>query len=405
MKRLWLALLLLSMAAGFAFAGIHQLEHNAYRTLVDPSPVYVDDVPPLAPAKAGDEPYVAGFYPYWGDDIGLLQYDVLDEVIYFGADLNGQGDITSLHGWPRQDLVAAAHAEGTRVTLAVICFSATDMNQLLPSATNRANAIDQLVEAVNEGGADGVNVDFEGLPVAQKQNFVTFVQQLKAGLQVEDPDAIVSVDTPAVDWSGAFDFDALAAHGRLFIMAYDYHWRTGDPGPVAPLLGSDFWGQYAYDWTLDDYQTYITPYTLERVLLGVPFYGYDWPSAGSGIPGTATGSATAYGILQAWDRADAHGGGQWDAPSSTAYAIFYEGGWRQLWYEDLDSLADKLDYAATREVGGVGFWTAYYAADNQDIWDLVAEYKYGSPGDDDDDDDDDNDDDDDDSGGCGQVVF
>jgi spore germination protein YaaH len=404
-KRLLVLTVLLLAVASVAAAGIHEWEHNAHRRL-NPAPVIYDHVPPLAKSKAVGN-YVLGFYPYWSTGTADLPLDALDEIAYFGLEIDGQGNVTNWRGWPRDDLVTAAHNEGVRVTLTVICFSQTNMNTLLPSATNRTRLIGNVLDAVAQGAADGVNLDFEGLPAAQKQNFVVFVQELHDALLDENPSAALSIDTPAVDWSGAFDFDALAAEARLFVMAYDYHYKGGDPGPVAPLFGSTLWGQYAYDWTFDDYETYLAPYTLGRVIVGMPLYGYDWPSTGPEVPGEATGTASARTILEAWDMAATHGGATWDSASRTVYLTYQDAGWRQLWYENLNSLDLKFAYAQTRGAGGIGFWTVTYGGANPGLWNLVRDYRGG---DDDDDDDDDtvppaDDDDDDDSGGCGGVVF
>jgi len=49
----------------------------------------------------------------------------------------------------------------------------------------------------------------------------------------------VTLATPAVDWSSAWDFNALATESDgLFIMGYDYYWKgSSTTGPVSPLKG------------------------------------------------------------------------------------------------------------------------------------------------------------------------
>ena len=69
---------------------------------------------------------------------------------------------------------------------------------------------------------------------------------------------------------------------------------------------------------------------------------------------------------------------------------------RQLWYEDLDSLALKIQFAIDEEVGGIGFWALTYERGDEDFWQLIADYRAGGDVGDDDFFDDDDDDD-----GCG----
>ena len=409
MRRLLLVAFLTFIAMPLlADASIHILEFENHAAGPQPEPVIWPDVPPRAAKDAGT-PYLLGFYPYWGGSLSDVPFSLLDEVSYHGADVSSDGSLTNMHGWPRHDLVAAAHLQGCRVSLSLVLFSPDEQRTLLSSSIYRANLVENTVQAVIDGNADGVNVDFEALPSDMKNRFVSLINELADALAATFGEVVLSVDTPAVDWSGSYDYDQLAANALLLVMGYDYHYRGGDPGPVAPLLGSTLWGQYAWDWTLQDYVTYMAPYTLKRVVMGMPFYGYDWPSAGPGIPGTATGTASARAIAAAWDLAASYGGGSWDSASLTPYLAYFEGQWRQLWYEDLDSIAEKLAYLQDLDVGGAGFWALTYDDGDADLWQLIEDYKYGGIDDDVADDDtvdddavdDDAVDDDDDSGGCG----
>jgi len=64
---------------------------------------------------------------------------------------------------------------------------------------------------------------------------------------------------------------------RLRIMTYDYHWRGGGPGPVAPI----YWVRAVADYA----KTVVDP---AKVVIGVPFYGYNWPPGGDAIAQTWT---------------------------------------------------------------------------------------------------------------------
>ena len=217
----------------------------------------------------------------------------MTHVAYFRVGLTGSGTPTETSGWNAiaDDLVEAAHAVGTKVHLTVAVFDEATQNSVLGSATHRANAVSALAALVSERGADGVNVDFEEPPTQSERQPVSFVTALKA--EVDE----VYVDTPAVDWSGAYDYSGLSdASDGLFVMAYDYHWG-GDPGPVGPLYGGSPWGIHAMDWTLEDYRTWGA--ADDKIVLGVPMYGREWPSASDAVPGTATGDATSLTVENA----------------------------------------------------------------------------------------------------------
>ena len=58
----------------------------------------------------------------------------------------------------------------------------------------------------------------------------------------------------------------------FFVMAYDMNDRK-TPSPTAPLTGAGF-------TDLDAVSSTRRWYSPSKVILGVPYYGYDWPTAG-----------------------------------------------------------------------------------------------------------------------------
>lgn len=69
------------------------------------------------------------------------------------------------------------------------------------------------------------------------------------------------------------DYGSIARNAdQLVLMAYDYHWSSGDPGPIAPLD----WVRKIWDYA----RTYNIP--PERLSIALPAYAYNWPVDGSG---------------------------------------------------------------------------------------------------------------------------
>ncbi len=316
-----------------------------------------------APSTLGPDVTVYGYWPYWGDDLSTVPYDSLSHLAIFAASLNSDGTLSSTSYWTNNaaEAVSLAQPYGVRVHLCVTSFDSNVMSSVLASASKRATAISKMQQLVETYGAHGVNIDFEGLPSSQKANFVTFIKELNAA--VDD----VYLATPAVDWSGAFDYDQLALNSDgLFIMGYGYHWSGGDPGPVGPLYGGSPWGTYALDWTVDDYITYGAP--LDRIVLGLPLYGYDWPSTSNTVPGDATGSGVAVTYSSAISQGQAYGR-HWDTVTHTPYA--FPDGVSQLWYDDLESIEDRIAYAVGENLQGVGFWALTYEDSDPAFWNMV----------------------------------
>lgn len=329
---------------------------------------------PLPPAESAPSVWVYGYYAYWAGEPEDIPWDRLTHVAVFSVDLESDGTVSGTWVWdeygPRA--VALAAPAGVRVHLTLTCFDDGVMAAVLPSESRRATAVDALGTLVDEQGADGVSVDCEGLDAEYKADFVSFVRELKARV----PE--VTVAMPSVDWNGAYDYDELAlASDGLFIMGYGYHWSGGNPGPVAPLHGGDPWSDYSLAWTVDDYRTWGA--TDDKLVVGLPLYGYDWPSTSTDVPGTATGDGDAVTMVGAVAQAE-ETGRTYDTVTDTPYT--FPDSASQLWYDDTDSLRVKIRWAVDEGLLGIGFWALNYEGGDAEFWDMVAEETTREDGDD-----------------------
>ncbi len=331
-------------------------------------------VPPPAPIRApGDRPDVTvyGYWPYWGDDLDTVQWDQLTHIAIFNVSLEADGSLANTSRWTSHaaEAMTLAAPWGVKVHLTITAFSSSSMTAALSDANTRSQTVNALAALVHQYGAHGVNVDYEGLPSSMKDEFVAFVVELQGAVDE------VFLAMPSVDWNGAYDYDELsAASDGLFLMNYGYHWSGGNPGPISPLHGGGIWGRYAIDWTVGDYRTWGA--TDDKIIVGLPLYGRDWPSTNNTIPGTATGT----GSSRVYASAIADGqryGRLWDASTSTAYA--FPSSTRQLWYDDADSLADKIQYAIDEGLQGVGFWALTYDDADPLLWNTVDGLTHFAP--------------------------
>lgn len=355
---------------------IHQIEHAQHR-----GQRFQEEVPglpraavPFMPRDTALTREVFGFHPYWMGTVWQnYQFSLLTTIAYFGADISATGDMVEAHGWPVNSLINEAHRNGVRVVLTAILFTSSDITTLLSSSTNRNHLIQNLVTSVENAGADGVNVDFEGVSGTQRSNLTLFLSDLTEEFHTRIPDSRVTIDVPAVDWADAFDYSTLAdVCDGLMIMGYDYHWsQAPTTGPVSPLTG---WGTYNLTWTVNDYLD-KTGDAGEKLILGLPYYGYQW-TAESGEPGASvvgTGEAKTYvqaeGLAESFGKLRSEEGGQipW-------YRYSENSAWQQGWYDDSLSLSLKYDFANQLGLQGVGIWALGYDGDRTELWDALAGY-------------------------------
>ncbi|MCP4546417.1 MAG: T9SS type A sorting domain-containing protein [bacterium] len=322
-------------------------------------------VAPLAHRSRALSHEVHGYYPYWqGSAYQDFDWSLLSTVAFFALELEPDGSIGGTHGWPWTGLVNAAHAGGCRVIVTATNFSTSELTTLLSTPAHRDSAVSKLVAAVQAGGADGVNVDFESLPYSQRWNFVTFIEELDAALLTALATPYLSVATPAVDWVGSYYYEALAARcDHLMIMGYNYHWSgSATTGPVAPLTG---WGTYNVSWSVQDHITWGAP--RGSLLLGVPYYGWDWPAEGPNPGDATTATASAITFAAAYAEGLSHGL-LWDDEGQTTWYRYLTDSWHQVWFEDDVSLGLKYDYLKGEQLAGIGIWALGYDAPRTELW-------------------------------------
>jgi spore germination protein YaaH len=312
-------------------------------------------------------------YAYAGVDPATLPWDLLTDVAFFSETLASNGTLP-VASWNAagKKMVDAAHAHGARCVLTVNLFNSSGGSEIatfLGNASAVSAATQAIVAAVAQNGGDGVDLDFEFVPGAYKSAFVSFVSGLASAMHAAVPGSEVSVAMPSVSYPG-YDIAALGqAADTLMIMAYDYHWSTSDPGPVAPLADSAMWGAQSQTSTVALFTGKVDP---ARLLLGMPLYGYDYHATSASIPTThvAGTSATAVTYAKAETIAPMYGA-KWDAASSTPYYQYTDAtGARQCFYEDAKSLGMKIDLAVASRLGGIGLWELSYAAPS--FWNVVG---------------------------------
>lgn len=221
-----------------------------------------------------------------------------------------------------------------------------------------------LLKAVTDLGADGINVDIEGVAPADRPLYNNFIAALcdafhARGLIVTAAIPAKTADSPNGAWAGFADYAFLGKHlDQVQLMCYDEHWSGGGPGPIAsiPWVGKVL-----------DYAVTVIP--REKIVMGIPFYGYDWPETGS-----ASEVTPLKGVRLQQETGQA---GVWDDVAKTT-SIQYkdaDGKPRTAYFENARSLKERLDLARARKVAGVAIWRL--GDETQDFWPLLKRYRDG----------------------------
>lgn len=334
----------------------------------------------VAAVRGGRGPshMVYGWYPYWmGSAYTGFQWDLLTHISFFCLETDSQGYIINSHGWPGSwsGLIASAQTAGVTLTITCTLFDSSAINTLIGNTTYRNRLITNLVDACLAGGADGINIDFEGSSL-NKLNLVSFMQDLEVALHAAIPGAHLSMATPSVDWTACFDYDELGyVCDQLIPMCYGYHWSGGDPGPVSPLTAGSVWSAYCVEWTINDYLGVGYGTTPDHLAIGLPYYGYDWLVTGdpSVYPETNGGASTSrtYSYIRSNHSAYTK---EWDTHSQTPWYYYWDvSDPRQVWYDDEVSLGLKYQMAKDYNLAGIAIWALGYDGSYPELWDALSD--------------------------------
>lgn len=353
----WLSLL------ATAWAGPHAEHVAAFGDAEDTHAPFVRGAlpPPAGPATHR----VYGYLAYWDDDLSQVPWSGLTDLAMFSVEASASGNLGSKTHWEATpQALALAAPYDVEIDLCVTQFDTATLRTLLGSSTARANLISQLKAEVTRLGADGVNIDFEGMPSDRRAEMVQFTKDLAAEV------GKVVLAIPAVDWSNAWDLAALDDHADLFMMGYAYHYSgSSKAGPNDPLYDGTGVGSISLSRSVDTYLNKgVDP---DRFILGLPLYGYRWPVASGneavGASTTGSGSAVFWSTTAAQE---ATGDVRWEPISHTPW-MFH--GNAQTWYANTRSLTDRVDYAIGRGLAGIGFWAINYDDGDQVLWDGIRD--------------------------------
>ena len=343
---------------------------------------------------------VMGFLPYWEVDSAVLDYELLSTIAYFsvGADKNGNllktdpdgSPTTGWGGWTSSRLTSiinAAHSKGTRVVLTISVFAwstgqAANQGALLGNPAARLNLAQQAAAAVRARGADGINLDFEPIASGYADEYTAFVRTVRSELDKQAAGYQLTFDTTG--YIGNYPIEAATAPGAadaIFIMGYDY--RTSGAsyaGSIDPLAGP------AYDLQ-DTINAYAARVPASKLILGVPWYGRAWSTVSDLVnaqnqSGTKFGASNSVVFDTALDYAKQYGR-RWDGRElspwvayrlqncSTTYGCVMT--WRQIYYDDGDSLKLRYDMINRMGLRGAGIWALGYDADRTEMRQALAE--------------------------------
>jgi spore germination protein len=264
-----------------------------------------------AGARQSQAKVVMGYYvPYDGSSWASLERHAqsLDMVAAQWVTIDACGNVGSRDD---QTLKEFARERGVKLVPSLPTSSGWLNHQVLADDDTAAHAVEQIVNYTLAENYDGFDLDLEGVDPADRPYLTRFVAWLHDALHGSGKFLTLAIPAKerdvTVGWAGAFDYAALGASADLItIMAYEYRGPFSGPGSVAP---------YAWVSRVTAFATSQIP--PEKVLLGLAFYGYDW--------NTTSGGTRALGYSQAIALAEQHDASLDFEPAQQSLTFLYSG--------------------------------------------------------------------------------
>lgn len=284
--------------------------------------------------------------------ISVLPYLSFVTIFTYGFDVNG-GLIEPV---PSDDFyVKTARDFGTLplMHLSTLTENGRFSNELAGVLLNDRGLWDVLIENIVENvrtkGYGGVDIDFEYLPEENRVDYADFVGRLRQALNAQGYYLLValapkvSAEQPGLLYAG-HDYRLLGENSDLaLLMTYEWGYAYSEPMAVAPIPSVERVVRYG-----------VSEIPPEKLLLGIPFYGYDWqlPYVKGVTVGKSLSVDSAVGLARRYNAPI-----EFDEAVGAPYLLYNDGiNDHEVWFESPRSLEMKLDIIDRYSLLGGGIW-------------------------------------------------
>jgi len=365
-------------------------EHNGAANDTENTAARLKDSKSPPPVPADRKFQLSGWVPYWAKIAGTasLQGTIgkFSEINPFAYGVNADGTLVDrmrIGEAPWQRLFADAKREDVRIVPTVLWADAAAMHGTFTDPARLDRNVRNIVAMLDANGFSGVDIDYEGKDIADRDAFSAFLGRLHEALAADGGktlDCTVEArtqDDPPPGFSGtramsyANDYAALSANcDAVRIMAYDQVFQVhrsnmfteSGSAPSSPNA-DDRWVEETLRYAL----RFIAP---EKLVLGVSTYGWEF-----GVERTDNGyrytRIKSIGYPDALEEARSAGVTPTRTEGGELSFTYRSGdGERLVTVDDAESVRDRIDIARRLGLGGISLFKIDGAADPK-LFDIV----------------------------------
>lgn len=242
-----------------------------------PKTVWDDDERPMM---------IFGWHPHWmGEMYRSYNYDLLNVVSYYSYDINPDNgaphNSAVMSGFMQSEFVSLAHEKQCAALLSITCHGEENVMRFLDNNLSaQQRLLDSILFILDSTNADGIEINFEGVNSAVKDEFVKFVRVLSSSVTGARGDtSFVFLSVPAYDEENVYDLALLDDFVDIFIVKGFEFYKTPEglkKMPAAPLNYSNLTTTVDLRTSVEKYIANLGPVYSSRLVLALPYFGTRW---------------------------------------------------------------------------------------------------------------------------------
>ena len=219
---------------------------------------------------------------------------------------------------------------------------------LLADPKARGAFLDKLVPWLAANRAGGAFFDFENLPATAHANYRVFLAEAQRRFAPRGWVVAIAAQLGNPDWN-------LPAYAKvtdkIFLMAYDEHETSGEPGPIA-----------SQHWFVENVANASRGIPPQKLVVAIGSYAYNW----------APGDNQAMSVEEAWQAAsDSDTVPTFDPASGNSSFAYKQGDARHVvWLLDAASAYNQMKFLQRAGVGSIALWRL--GAEDPSLWKIFG---------------------------------